>query len=98
MKILKEKLVESVVDRICDICEESVMINNGNEKLEECGELHASFGCGSKLEDGNKYHLDLCEKCFKVALFALRDYRRSIAMFDNDLRIPDETFGLEKRF
>ena len=49
--------------------------------------LSASFGYGSK-EDGNVYHLDLCEKCFKTALYALRDERRTTFMFDVKRKLP----------
>lgn len=93
MKILAEKVVETVVDRICDICNDSVMIEVNDHKHEECGELQESWGYGSK-EDGKTYHLDLCENCFKVALHALKDHRRSIVMFEEEQELPDETFGL----
>jgi hypothetical protein len=79
VKVYAEKLVETMVDKICDVCEESVLIEG---KYEESGTLSASFGYGSK-EDGNVYHLDLCEKCFKTALYALRDERRTTFMFDD---------------
>jgi hypothetical protein len=46
-------------------------------------------------EYGNTYHLDLCEGCFKVALFALKDNKRSLVMFDEENNLPDETFGLD---
>ena len=63
MKVYAEKLVETVVDKICDVCEESVMTELNGEKYEESGELSAMFGYGSQ-EDGNVYHLDLIEKTF----------------------------------
>jgi hypothetical protein len=63
-------------------------------KYEESGTLSASFGYGSK-EDGNVYHLDLCEKCFKIALYALRDERRTTFMFDDKRNLLDENFGLD---
>lgn len=91
MKVYAEKLVETMVDKICDVCEESVLIE---EKYEESGTLSASFGYGSK-EDGNVYHLDLCEKCFKTALYALRDERRTTFMFDDKRNLQDENFGLD---
>lgn len=80
-----------MVDKICDVCEESVLIEG---KYEESGTLSASFGYGSK-EDGNVYHLDLCEKCFKTALYALRDERRTTFMFDDKRNLQDENFGLD---
>ena len=91
MKVYAERIVETMVDKICDVCEESVFIEG---KSEETGTLSASFGYGSK-EDGNVYHLDLCEKCFKTALLALRDERRSIFMFDDEKDLVDEKFGLD---
>lgn len=96
MKIYAEKLVEAVVDKICDVCEESVMVDLNGEKYEESGELNATFGYGSQ-EDGNIYHLDLCEKCFKTALYSLRDERRSTFMFDDDKNLLDEKFGLDPK-
>jgi hypothetical protein len=80
-----------MVDKICDVCEESVLIDG---QYEESGTLSASFGYGSK-EDGNVYHLDLCEKCFKTALYALRDERRTTFMFDDKRNLRDENFGLD---
>ena len=94
MKIFAERLVETVVDRVCDVCKESVMIDVGGNKVEEYGELKAQWGYDSKL-DGNTYHLDLCESCFKVALFALKDHKRSLFMFDDESNLPDEKFGLD---
>ncbi|NQY34430.1 MAG: hypothetical protein HRT37_05565 [Alteromonadaceae bacterium] len=96
MKVYAEKLVETVVDKICDVCEESVMIALNGEKHEESGELSATFGYGSQ-EDGNVYHLDLCENCFKTALYALRDQRRVKVMFDKEKDLPDEKFGLDPK-
>tara|TARA_R110000868_G_C10332837_1_gene714384 strand:- start:76 stop:387 length:312 start_codon:yes stop_codon:yes gene_type:complete len=94
MKIFAERLVETVVDRVCDVCKESVMIDVGGNKVEEYGELKAQWGYDSKL-DGNTYHLDLCESCFKVALFALKDHKRSLFMFDDESNLSDEKFGLD---
>jgi hypothetical protein len=95
MKIFADKVVETVVDRVCDVCNESVMTDVGDDKVEECGELKAEWGYNSK-EDGNTYHLDLCESCFKVALFALKHHKRSLFMFDDDeSNLPDEKFGLD---
>jgi hypothetical protein len=90
MKIFAEK----VVNRVCDVCNESMMIDAGSDKVEECGELKAQWGYGSK-EDVNTYHLDLCKSCFKVALFALKHHKRSLFMFDDENNLPDEKFGLE---
>ena len=93
MKVYAEKFVETIVDKICDVCEQSVMIEVSKHKYEECGELKASFGYGSK-EDGKVYQLDLCESCFKTALYVLRDQRRAEFMFDEKKDLSDEKFGL----
>ncbi len=55
MKVYAEKIVDTMVDMICDVCEESVVIE-GN--YEETVTLSASFLYGSD-QFGNVYHLDL---------------------------------------
>jgi hypothetical protein len=72
------------------------MIEFNGEKYEKSGELNATFGYDSQ-EDGNVYHLDLCEKCFKTALYALRDKRRVTFMFDVEKDLQDEKFGLDHK-
>ncbi len=94
MKIFEERIVETAVDRVCDVCKESVMTDVDDGQVEEFGELKAKWGYGSK-EGENTYHLDLCESCFKVAIFALKDHKRSLFMFDDENNLPDETFGLK---
>ena len=96
MKVYAEKLVETVVDKICDVCEESVIIELNSGKYEESGELRATFGYGSQ-EDGNVYNLDLCEKCFKAALYALREKCREKFMLDDDKFGLDPKRSLPKR-
>ena len=91
MKVYSERVVEVVVDRVCDVCNESVMNEIGKQKYEECAELIANWGYGSK-DDGKSYQIDLCESCFKVALSALRDHRRSIVMFNDEHEFPDGKF------
>ncbi|MGF1700523.1 hypothetical protein L4D09_09440 [Photobacterium makurazakiensis] len=93
MKIYGLKQVEVVVDRRCDVCGASVLIDCDGARVEEVGELTASWGYGSK-NDGISHHLDLCENCFHVALLALIDHRRGINMFDSEL--PDEDFGVRQ--
>jgi len=95
MKVYAERVVETVVDRVCDVCNVSVMNKIGEHKYEECGELKANWGYGSK-NDGKSYHLDLCESCFQKALFSLRDHRRSIVMFDDAQELPNDQFGITK--
>lgn len=93
MKTFAERFVETVVDRVCDVCKESVMKNVGDGRVEEFGELKAQWGFGSK-EDKNTYHPDLCESFFTVALFVLKNHRRSLFMFDEENDLPNEKFGL----
>ncbi|WP_029916993.1 hypothetical protein [Pelobacter seleniigenes] len=95
MKIFGKQVLETVVDCVCDVCGKSLFIDIDGEKFEESGELKAQWGYGSK-EDGTSYHLDLCEDCFKVALLALKDHRRSLIMFDENRELPDENFGIDQ--
>ncbi|WP_316677810.1 hypothetical protein [uncultured Tolumonas sp.] len=95
MKHHQMKLVNAVVDRVCDVCGSSLMIETNGHIFEEVGQLKASWGYGSK-EDGIAYHLDLCENCFKVALAALKEHRRNTVMFDEDQELPGEDFGIDK--
>ncbi len=95
MKVYAERLTKTVVGRVCDVCNESVMNKIGDHKYEECGELKAQWGYGSK-NDGKSYHIDLCENCFSLALAALRDHRKRIVMFDDVQELPDDKFGLAK--
>lgn len=92
MKIKRDKLVSTVVDRICDVCEQTVMIDIGGQSFEEVGELSATWGYGSK-QDGQVVHLDLCEHCFSVALVALKDHRKAQIMLGKNLAPPSENFG-----
>ena len=89
------QLVNTVVDRVCDVCGSSVMIEINGHKIEEVGELKATLGYGSQ-EDGISYHLDLCEDCFKFAVAALKEHRRITVMFDEDQELPGGDFGIDK--
>ncbi|GGB10917.1 hypothetical protein [Agarivorans gilvus] len=95
MKIYGKQYVETMIDSVCDVCGESLMVDVNGHKIEEAGKLNAQWGYGSK-EDGSCYHLDLCEGCFKIALSALKEHRRSIVMFDKSQELPDESFGIDK--
>lgn len=90
MKIFAERLVETKVDRLCDVCNESVQIDVNGYKYEECAELIAEWGYGS-VEDGNKYRIDLCHSCFRTALKALEDHRSTIAGSDEKSHIFGRT-------
>jgi hypothetical protein len=96
MKHYQMQLVNTVVDRVCDVCGNSVMIDLIGHKYEEVGELKSSWGYGSK-EDGASYHLDLCEACFKFAVAALKEHRKAV-MLDKNLDLPGEDFGIDKSY
>ncbi len=95
MKLYEEQLISTVVDRVCDVCGSSVMIDINGYKYEEVGELKAQWGYDSKT-DGTAYHLDLCEDCFRHAISSLRELRRSTIMFDKAQEFPPEDFGIDK--
>ena len=92
MKVYGQKTIEVVVDRYCDICGASVMVDSNGVQLQEVGELTANWGFGSKMDCTN-HHLDMCENYFQVALSAPKEHRRSIVMFDDEQDLPDEKFG-----
>ncbi|WP_156491940.1 MULTISPECIES: hypothetical protein [unclassified Oleiphilus] len=77
---------------VCDACMSPVFFEDNDMQAS----LSAKFGPGSE-EDGNEYHLDLCESCFKEALSEMKIIRRNEFMFDeknnDDVRYPDK-FGL----
>ena len=89
MKIQEKRLVETVVDRVCDVCRQSVLIEINNDRFEECAELSADWGYGSG-QDGISYHLDLCENCFNSVLTMLKDRRRAITGLSSE-----SEFGLD---
>jgi hypothetical protein len=93
MKVKRKKLVEVVVGRVCDVCEQALTLDIAGQSSEEGGELSARWGYGSK-QDGKVYHLDLCEQCFTVALLALIDQRKLLMMTDKTLTPPNENFGV----
>ena len=96
MKLYQMQLVDTVVDRVCDVCGNSVMIDLIGHKYEEVGELKATWGYGSK-EDGASYHLDLCEACFKFTVAALKEHRKAV-MLDKNLDLPGKDFGIDKSY
>jgi hypothetical protein len=52
MNIFTERFVETVVDRVCDVCKESVMTDvGGGDKIEEYGELKAQWATARKLTE-----------------------------------------------
>lgn len=93
IKIIK-KTVDTVVGRVCDVCEQSLYVDVDGQTIEECGELRAKLGFGSK-QDGQCYQIDLFESCFMVAFYALRDKRKTEFMFSDKNDFFDENFGLK---
>ena len=77
MKIREKRLVETVIDRVCDVCRQSVLIEINSDRFEECAELSADWGYGSG-QDGNSYRLDLCENCFDSVITTLKARRETI--------------------
>lgn len=70
MKKTASKVIEVVIDIICDGCGSSVVPDfqklhreNLND-FNEFGVLCASYGYGSSL-DGDTHKFDLCEQCFE---------------------------------
>lgn len=72
MKIFKSKKVKVLDEVICDVCAESCKDDNfGNEHAT----LLADWGYASN-QDGSKYSVDLCEKCFEKTMQFLKDTRQ----------------------
>lgn len=70
MKTTVNQSVEVITDILCDACGASVVPTFQKEHRDnlndfsEYGKLHASYGYGSN-QDGDSFHFDLCERCFK---------------------------------
>ncbi len=70
MKKTANQSVEVTTDIFCDACGASVVPDFQKEHRDnlsdfsEYGTLHASYGYGSN-QDGDSFHFDLCERCFK---------------------------------
>ena len=63
MEIKQPKQAEVVTDVVCDVCNQSTKLQFGN--------LSAHWGYCSK-NDGEKYELQLYEKCFFYAIATLK--------------------------
>lgn len=48
MKIYGKQYVETMIDSVCDVCGESLMVDVNGHKIEEAGKLNAQWGYGSK--------------------------------------------------
>ena len=77
IKTKQESIFDKYVDKfnMIDICNQSTKL--------EFGTLSAHWGYGSK-HDGERYELQLCEKCFFYALATLRKERADEFMFDEN--------------
>ena len=75
MEIKQLKQVEVVTDVLCDVCNQSTQL--------EFGTLSAHWGYGSK-HDGERYELQLCEKCFFYALATLKRKHLGEQIFDEN--------------
>ena len=73
MEIKQLKQVEVVTDILCDVCNQATQL--------EFGTLSANWGYGST-HDGERYELQLCEKCFFYTLAPLKKERANEYMFD----------------
>lgn len=80
MKTTASQQVEVVTDVLCDACGTSVVPDfqkkhrdNLND-FSDYGMLNASYGYGSN-QDGESFHFDLCESCFKELTKKIADIR-----------------------
>lgn len=70
MKRTANQPVKAITDILCDACGTSVVPDFQKEHrsnlkdFNDYGMLHASYGYGSN-QDGDSFHFDLCESCFK---------------------------------
>lgn len=80
MKKITSQSVSVITDIYCDACGASVVPQFQKEHREnlnhfnEFGVLHASYGYGSN-QDGDSFHFDLCETCFKELLDRIKSLR-----------------------
>ncbi|MDY6468301.1 hypothetical protein SKM57_06840 [Acinetobacter faecalis] len=85
MDVKEIKSIEVITDVLCDICDQSTKL--------EFATLCANWGYYSK-SDGERYKLQLCEKCFFNVLAILKNQRKllnSDKIFD---QLALEKFGL----
>ncbi|MCY9872957.1 hypothetical protein [Vibrio barjaei] len=93
MIIKKPTFIDKEVDCICDACGDSLYIKVAGERIKEGGQLSAEFGFASDGEDGNRYQVDLCQKCFFSTISSIKKRRNLLSLFAEDFEQPDETFG-----
>lgn len=82
MKKTASQQVEVVTDILCDACGASVVPDFPKEHRDnlndfnEYGVLHASYGYDSN-QDGDSFHFDLCEGCFKELVNKVKSMQAS---------------------
>ena len=75
MEIKELQQVRFITDVLCDVCKQSTTLKFAT--------FSAHWGYGST-HDGDRYELQLCEKCFSYALATLKKERRDAFMFDEN--------------
>ena len=87
MEIKKLQQVRFITDVLCDVCKQSTTLKFAT--------FSAHWGYGST-HDGDRYELQLCEKCFSYALATLKKERRDAFMFDENFDPASlDEFGLK---
>ena len=87
MEIKQLQQVEVMTDVVCDVCNQSTKL--------QFATLSAHWGYSST-HDGERYELQLCEKCFFYALATLKKQRRDEFMFDENFDPSSlDEFGLK---
>ena len=85
MDIKEVRLTEVISDVLCDICDQSTKL--------EFATLSADWGYFSQ-SDGERYKLQLCEKCFFNTLDILKKQRRLLNVNKDFNQSTLENFGL----
>lgn len=83
MEIRGHRVVETVVDVLCDQCGDSCTREVHGEVLHEYATLSAGWGYGSR-HDGQRYSLQLCERCFFAILASIEHNKFISSMFDDE--------------
>ena len=87
MEIKKLQQVRFITDVLCDVCKQSTTLKFAT--------FSAHWGYGST-HDGERYELQLCEKCFFYALATLKKERRDAFMFNENFDPASlDEFGLK---
>ncbi|WP_257223025.1 hypothetical protein [Acinetobacter sp. YH12126] len=86
MEIKQLRLTEVISDVLCDICGQSTTL--------EFATLAANWGYFSQ-SDGERYELQLCEKCFFYTLDILKKQRVLLNSKKDPKQLVLENFGLK---